>query len=173
MMKKLIIAIIGILIVSIGFAGVLQYYGKIIGNVNVQPPVFYVSTDCLGSVCKLYINSLPGDYSGTVEKNSVYFDSQPLNVESWYRGEWKIVLKLKGTTENQRVDYYLRFANSDYKSICNGYISISTQEEEVTISCKSNSIELTSQHYLELFLASKSNFVVYADGSTKIEVTST
>ncbi len=47
MKSKIIIAsLIGaILFVSLVYGGVLNYYGKIVGNINVQPPVFYAHSE--------------------------------------------------------------------------------------------------------------------------------
>jgi hypothetical protein len=172
-MKRSLImfGIMSLLVVSLAYAGVLNYYGKIVGNVNVQGPIFYASTNCSDSVCKLYINSLPSEYSGELTKGYVYFKSEPLGVDNWYKARWKIFLKLKGTTDNQKVDYDLRLRNSEYKTICSSFITISTSVSETSISCNSDKIEgLTSQYYLELKLTSENNFVIYADGSTRIEV---
>ena len=164
------IGIAFLLFVSIAYAGVLSYYGKIVGTASVQPPVFYASKDCSGSVCKIYINNLPPEYSGYVSKNPIYFDSESLGVNKWYAANWTIFLKLKGTISNQTVDYNLRFANSEYKSICSGYVTISTSIEEKTITCSPGEIQLSSQHYLELWLSSKYDFDTYTDGSTRVEV---
>jgi len=41
MRKLAMIGIAFLLVVSIAYAGVLSYYGKIVGNVNVQGPIFY------------------------------------------------------------------------------------------------------------------------------------
>jgi len=164
------IGIAFLLVISIASAGVLSYYGKIVGSVNVQPPVFYASKDCSDSVCKIYINNLPSEHSGYVSKNPIYFDSESLGVNEWYAANWKIILKLKGTADDQRVDYVLRFANNEYKSICSGYVTISTSIKEKTITCSPGEIQLSPQHYLELWLSSKYDFDTYTDGSTRVEV---
>jgi hypothetical protein len=41
MRKLVMIGIAFLLVVSIAYAGVLNYYGKIVGTANVQGPIFY------------------------------------------------------------------------------------------------------------------------------------
>ena len=159
------------LFIGIAYTGVLNYYGKIVGTVNVQGPIFYASNNCSGNVCKLYVNELPSQYSGEISNVSlIYFDTEKLDVNKWYTSVWKITLKIKPSSSDQRIDYTLKFADTSDKVICTGSIILSSLET-TTITCKLTEVELTSSHYLELILSSKFYpFNIYVDGTTKIEV---
>jgi hypothetical protein len=170
MKKFTLIGIVLSLFVGIVYTGVLNYYGKIVGTINVQAPIFYASNDCQGNSCKLYVNELPSQYSGQINNISLaYFDTEKLGVNKWYNSVWKITLKIQPSSQSQKIDYTLKFTDASDKVICAGSITLSSLET-ITISCPLNETELTPSHYLELILSSKNSFDIYVDGTTKIEV---
>jgi hypothetical protein len=96
-----IFGIVFLLVISIAYAGVLNYYGKIIGTANVLPPTFYATSNSISSnLYTLQINQKPGS-EGTItvtDGNSVYFMTEPLGINSFYKGKWHFYIKGKSNS---------------------------------------------------------------------------
>ena len=184
MMKKLIIAIIGILIVSIGSAGLLQYYGKIVGNVNVQPPVFYASKDSISSnLYSLQINQKPQseDTITITDGNSVYFITGEIGVTSFYKGNWHFYIKGKansGSSTTLWLEFYVPQDATNYwvqkVKICEP-ISLSIGiDEKVYDVINTNCSRLSNLSPSDRFvwkITGPVNISITSNGETRIEVT--
>ena len=73
--------IVFLLVISIAYAGVLEYYGKIIGTANVQGPIFYADLgNNSATVGKLLLNTKPTSTYTTnfVDASSIIFWSENL-----------------------------------------------------------------------------------------------
>ena len=172
MKKFTVIGIVLSLFIGIAYTGVLNYYGKIVGTINVQAPIFYASKDCQGNnSCKLYVNEFPSQYSGQINNTHVDFNTENLGANKWYNSVWNITLQIQPSSQSQVINYTLKFTGTSDKVICNGSITLSSLERTtISFNCTLNETELTPSHYLKLILTSNDSFNIYVDGTTKIEV---
>jgi hypothetical protein len=182
MRKLAMIGIAFLLFVSTAYAGVLSYYGKIVGTANVQPPVFYASTDNIGgSYYRLYVNNLPEEKKGTISFNdgtTLYFVTEPLGVTRWYAANWTIKVNIGTNTVNNKVAVSLGFVDSSYSSkanICASQITLDlTNNKTYTIICASSEItNLSPSDMLQLTIngiGPTSEYTLYVDGTTRVEV---
>jgi hypothetical protein len=90
--------IVFLLVISIAYAGVLNYYGKIVGTANVQPPVFIADYSDMSSGWKrLNINAFPetiGEVSFT-DSYAFVFHTGALGITSFYPANWTFYVKAK------------------------------------------------------------------------------
>jgi len=185
--KKLnLIGILGgfLLVVSIAYAGVLSYYGKIVGTVNVQPPIFYADfTNMTTGWKKLSINALPtqtGEVTIT-DSNSFAFHTESLGITSFYAANWNFFVKAKVSSPPKAL--YLELwtidpSNGDLLSkICEKSVSITSNEYDIySTTCTPGQFALSSSDGLAYVIrgaaAPTVNYTIDVDsvGSTRIEV---
>jgi hypothetical protein len=187
MRKLAMIGIAFLLVISIAYAGVLNYYGKIVGNVNVQGPIFYASTDNIdGSYYRLYVNNLPEGKKGNIsfdDSTTLYFVTKPLGVTGWYAANWTIKVNIgTNNTVNNKVLVFLDFVEgvdgnySSKASICTRQeITLdSTTNKTYEIVCPSSEITgLSPSDMLQLTIygtGPTSEYTLYVDGTTRVEV---
>ena len=172
-MKKIIL-MISLIAIGIGYAGVLNYYGKIVGTVNIQPPVFYASTKSVEYGYELSINTLPNEYKGELfSVASVKFYSLPLGVSNWYPSKWKIIIHYDNSNSSNILIYSLYFSNNQLVHICSGNVNLEQGTNKVVeIECNFSGGSIPGDSSLWLILTSSKGFdKLYVDGSTRIEVT--
>lgn len=157
-MKKTIkIAILGIafLLVSIGFAGVLNYYGKIVGSVNVQGPIFYADLGANGAKeGRLLLNTKPTQtYTTTLPVMGVSFTSDILNTTFNYKPKCLFSVKVNSPSTGEIVFecMYLDLTASKYISICSNS-STFTSPGIVTGTCVSNLNSLQNVYQIILVI---------------------
>jgi len=176
------LGILFLLIFSLTFGEILNFYGKISGTATIEAPTFYGSvTNLGGSYYSLYINRLPDEAKGTLalhDGNARFFVSQALNVTSWPPAIWKIFLNIATNEIGNKVDVVLEFIKSDYSSkfqICSQQLFLdSTSNKTYEVDCQSDSISnLSPDDMLQLKIQGigpTSKYTLYADGSTRIEI---
>jgi len=141
-----------LLVISIASAGVLNYYGKIIGTANVQGPIFYADLTANGeTVGKLLLNTKPSATYTTTFKDGagVLFRSDNLGgIDFNYIPKCEFSIKVR-STENSRVylicEYYDMSGSTH--TICQTSISTSTIAGTKTASCSGTST-LSSVKYI-------------------------
>jgi len=140
MKKIMIIAMIfAIAIFSLVYSGVLNYYGKIVGNVNVQPPVFYAHSETesyggetyyllkpnaypdgkLEEIIAGVFQSKAGEYTTIIDRGWLFPE-----VSSWYRSKWIFYYEVKIENANKA-----RFFTKIYK------FDTSTNSKNLIVEC--------------------------------------
>jgi hypothetical protein len=182
-MKRSLImfGIMSLLVVSLAYAGVLNYYGKIVGNVNVQPPTFYASYENVAeNWYRLLINQKPSQ-TGTIhftDGNNVMFWSRSLNINSFYPATYTFYIKASATNPTTlNVRLYIADQDGNQKQeICFSSISNVGNEGIYTTSCSGNVSTLTSTDTFVWEIKGTggpavTNYIyIDLDGSTRIEV---
>ncbi len=104
-MKKIML-IISLIVVGIGYAGVLNYYGKIVGTITIQSPIFYAHSEEEYGYYLFKPNTLPdGDLKeeagGVYNTKAGEYDAQINSgwlfpqVSSWYPSTWTFYYETK------------------------------------------------------------------------------
>jgi hypothetical protein len=132
-MKKIML-IISLIVIGIGYSGVLNYYGKIVGTINVQGPIFYADF----SQRKLLSNTKPSSL-GTLELNDSEFRrviSEPIDTIFNYKIKCEFSVKAKSNMENQTLRVYCKYHDgNEWKELCYSNINVSTTLQTYTTSC--------------------------------------
>jgi len=184
MKKIMIIAImLGIAIFSLVYSGVLNYYGKIVGNVNVQPPVFYADFSNMPTGWKkLSINEFPSS-SGEVtitDSGSYVFHTNALGISSFYSANWIFYVNAKVTSPPKTL--YIELwevdpSSGDLKNkICETSVTITSSDYNLySATCSPGAITLNPSYGLGYVLRGSAaptvTYTINIDGSTRIEVT--
>jgi hypothetical protein len=180
MRKFAIIGIAFLLVVSIAYAGVLSYYGKIIGSVNVQPPIFYADSTSFstgGVYYKMKINKVGIGTVSLQDGNRILFVTDSLGITSWYPAKWIVKIKVYSPSTNgglstiriKKVSQNLL----DEDTICEWKaISLAQGNNSIQENCTTGQIPFTStdRFGLEITGAGGLTYTIYTDGSTKVEV---
>jgi hypothetical protein len=160
-----------LLVASITYAGVLEYYGKIEGTVNVQPPIFYATSNLISSnLYTLQINQKPGSEGRitVTDGNSVYFMTEPLGVDSFYKGKWHFYIKGKSNSGGS-TKLYLEFyvPDTDYwiqkTKICEPITLTIGSDEEV--------YDIVNENCYQVSLSPSDRFVWKITGPVDISIT--
>ncbi len=129
-----------LLVVSLAYAGVLNYYGKIVGNVNVQGPIFYADLTANGeTIGNLLLNTKPtSTYTSTFkDSQSIIFWSERLNGVSFNyipKCEFSVKISSNQGANLQLICKYYDTTNAEH-TICYTTISTTTNSEVKTASC--------------------------------------
>jgi hypothetical protein len=145
MRKFAIIGIAFLLVVSIAYAGVLNYYGKIVGNVNVQGPIFYADF----SQNKLLINAKPSQSSQVSfsDSNSKFIFSDDIGgVNFSYQIKCEFSTKAWSDSENQILRLYCRYYDTSWHDLCYIDVTVSQIPNVITTSCNSSLTSITNVH---------------------------
>jgi hypothetical protein len=183
MRKLLMIGIAFLLVVSIAYAGVSNYYGKIVGTASVQPPIFYADfTNMPTGGKRLNINTLPsliGEVSIS-DGNSFVFHTNALGITSFYNASWRFFVKAKVNNPPRNLIVGLWRINpyngSLISPLCNKTISINSSSYNIySETCEPGSFILSSSDGLAYvikggFPAPFVNYTINVDGITRIEV---
>ena len=192
MKKMIVVGILGMVLVSLASAGLLDIFGKIEGSVEVSGPVFYASAEHLVDdndtqywglgIGEYEDRSTPVTFTGGDTK---WFISESLGVEKFYAAEWKISVHAESTAnsllnETGQIDAEIWFVGGDSTNkkqfVCMGSTSEDVDVEDVyVISCDADELtDLDEDWRLALILSDGANSIkysVYIDGETKIKVT--
>jgi hypothetical protein len=145
-----------LLVVSIAYAGVLEYYGKIEGTANVQPPAFIADYSDMSSGWKrLNINAFPetiGEVSFT-DSNAFVFHTGALGITSFYSAHWRFYVKAKVNSPPKTL--YLELWEVDpsdgtlINEKCKANVTLdSTEYKTYTATCTSGEISLNPSYGL-------------------------
>jgi hypothetical protein len=122
MRKLAMIGIAFLLIVSIAYAGVLEYYGKIVGNVNVLPPTFYTHSEVESFANENYgifkantpadgpakeIKATVSGKSGSVMLDFSYAGFLLPPMDSFYSSTWTFYYRVSTTAPGAKVQIYV------------------------------------------------------------------
>jgi hypothetical protein len=158
--NKEVIVIFGLtlflLVVSIAYAGVLNYYGKIFGSVNIQPPVFIADFSDMSSGWKrLNINTYPEEVGeiSISDGGSFVFHTEALGITSFYPTHWKFHVKAKVNDPPKTLYLELWEVNpvngEILNKICETSVSIiSTDYMDYIAVCTTNDISLSQSNAL-------------------------
>ena len=171
--------IVFLLMVSIVSAGVLNYYGKVIGTAQVSPPVFYASINQIsGNYYNLYTNILPLDKAGTLsfsDGSSLIFVTDALGVNKWRNADWKVYINVETNTVGNKLNVYLDFIDSTYLgivSLCSKTLTLdSTANKIYEIVCPYGEVKLSPSDMLQLKIEGigpTPTYTLYVDGTTKV-----
>ncbi len=191
--KALVVSILfGIFLISIVSAGLLDYFGKITGSVEIEEPVFYLDgSQPIDDYWGLAINNegithAPVQFTGS---NSKFFISESLGVESFYEADWDMTLSLR--TENNvsgkvDIELYTIEGEDPYFSkdnICDNdpYVIIPSLNDsdfhDYEVTCEGNELtDMEESDMLVLRLSDGFNSIKYytkLNGNSKIEVSAT
>jgi hypothetical protein len=172
--------IVFLLVVSIAYAGVLNYYGKIEGTASVQPPTFYADSTPLptgGVYYKIKINEVGSGTVSLQDGNRVLFVTDSLGITSWYPAKWIVKIKVYSpstdgglsTIRIKKVSQNLLAENT----ICEwNTISLTQGDNSIQEECTPGQIPFTStdRFGLEIVGGGGLTYTIYTDGSTRIEV---
>ncbi len=92
--------LLGVLLIGVVSAGLLDYFGKITGSVEVEGPVFYLDGQIDDGVYhKLLTNEIPNP-EDEIEINwsdghRIVFRTEPLNVDGFYKAKFDIHIWIK------------------------------------------------------------------------------
>jgi hypothetical protein len=142
---------ISLIAIGIGYAGVLDYYGKIVGTVNVQGPIFYADlTKNEATVGKLLSNTKPQNtYTKTFENGgTLTFYSDNLNGTNFnYIPQCKFSIKIN-SSENSSVTLLCGYVDTseEYHIICQISLNTTNVPEVKTASCNGKSILSSVKH---------------------------
>jgi len=144
----------GIAIFSLVYSGILNYYGKIIGNVNVQGPIFYAYiTDTNKNSGDLLLNQKPSSViqDSFDDGHSYLFRSGNLSgINFDYIPICKFSVKIKsvnGTNVTLTCKYKTQNKKEKEIEICSIPITTSKDWNIITASCQGNS-SLSSVEYI-------------------------
>jgi hypothetical protein len=182
MRKLAMIGIVFLLFVSIAYAGVLNYYGKIVGTASVQPPIFYADfTDMPTGWKRLNINTLPS-LTGEVPisgVNSFVFHTNALGITSFYNASWTFFVKAKVNSPPKNLIVELwRIDPSDgslISRLCDKTIPITSTEYNVySETCTPGSFILDPSDGLAYVIRGTApplvTYTINVDGITRVEV---
>ena len=128
MKKKITVSIIGILLVAIVSAGLLDYYGRIEQTLEVTGPVFY-----LGSGGELLINKLPTCATAGTFNNRDFRvwetdDLGELDFDYIPKADFYVRAKVNVTDRNLILNFSYEDTSSDKYEICSTSVSIITSD---------------------------------------------
>lgn len=125
MKKKTIIVsvLFGILIIGIVSAGLLDYFGKVTGSVEVEGPVFYLNGPHSdgGIYHKLYVNEIPPEEEIYFwDGNRLMFKTEDLDVEEFYpaRFEGSVWMRTNNSGNAIQIRIIKLDVNNYEKTIC-------------------------------------------------------
>ena len=182
--------LLGVLLIGIVSAGLIDYFGKIEGSVVVEGPVFYLDgSKPISGYWGLAINEegethAPVYFTGS---NSKFFITESLGVESFYEANWDLTLSLR-TEDNVSgqvdIEIYTIEGVNPYltkDNICTNSPSIIIPERGDSnfypyyITCEGNALtDMEESDMLVLRLSDGFNSIKYyteLNGNSKIEVT--
>ena len=145
--NKEVIVIFGLtlflLVVSIAYAGVLNYYGKIVGTADVQGPIFYADFQ----QNKLLINVKPSTTKiisfNDSDSTFIFIDNMG-GIDFNYKIGCEFSVKAWSNSDNQPLRLYCRYWNGTWHDICYADITVSTTPSIITASCPSELTSLTN-----------------------------
>lgn len=182
--------IISVFLIGIVSAGLIDYFGRITGSVEVKAPVFYLdgSQPIGGDWWGLAINEegTPHDPIDFIGPNPKFFISESLGVESFYEADWDLTLSLR-TEDNVsgQVDievYTIEGEDPHFtkENVCtnNPYINISQLEDSnfhtYSVICEGKELtDMDKGDRLVLELKDGFNSIKYyveLNGNSRIEV---
>jgi hypothetical protein len=171
------IGIAFLLVISIAYAGVLNYYGKIIGTANVQGPIFYAdSTSLNGIYYKMKINEAGSGTVSLQDGSRVLFVTDSLGITSWYPAKWVVKIKVNSPSTGGLSAIRIKKVSQDFlteTTICEwSGISLTQGDNSIQKDCTPSQIPftLTDRFGLEIVGAGTLTYTIYTDGSTKVEV---
>ena len=135
MKKTIVVGILGMVLISLVSAGLLDYFGKITGEVEVSGPVFYLDGEHEdgGVYHNLYVNELPEDkdiyfWNG----HRLVFKTESLGVDEFYEARFEATIYMKSNNSGNTIQ--ARFIKLDKdnheRTIC--------EVEEVQVVRKTN-----------------------------------
>jgi hypothetical protein len=171
-----------LLVVSIAYAAVLNYYGKVVGTANVQPPIFYADFTNMPTGWKRLNINTPPSLTGEVsisDGNSFAFHTNALGITSFYAANWNFFVKAKvdSPPKNLIVELW-RINPSDgtlISKLCEKTISITSTEYSIySETCAPGSFTLSSSDGLAYVIRGTAppavTYTINVDGNTRIEV---
>lgn len=188
MKKKTIVMVsilLGILLIGIVSAGLIDYFGRITGEVTVEGPVFYASnehplggTTYWGLGINDYIERTdPVSFIGAA---TTLFVSEQLGINSFYAANYEMSIETESDNENGQIDAELWIIEGDDPNnkkelICLGSTSEPVYQRKIyAISCPSGKkLLLDETDRLAWIITDGVNdihYEVYIHGNTKIEV---
>lgn len=187
-MKKktaIVSVLVGVLLIGIVSAGLIDYFGRIIGSVEVKAPVFYASnehplggTTYWGLGINDYIERTdPVSFTGAATK---LFVSEQLGVNSFYAANYEMHIEAESDNESGQIDVELWIIQGDNPNnkkelICGVSTSEPVYEKKIyTISCSGNELSLEETDRLAWILSDGLNnfhYDIYIKGNTRIKVT--
>jgi len=186
MRGKVIIAVFGMifLLMSITYAGILNYYGKIEGMAEVRGPIFYASCESLSQpvVYKLLINdNSTGDCEPRqfTDGNLKWFLSDSLGISSFYPANYTFYVKARADEPGQvlHLELWITDEEGNKKSlICDADITITTSEtfSEYSAYCIGDSLTLDKSDRIAWIMTgsalAKKYYIDVSNGNTRIEV---
>jgi len=175
MKKIMILAIFAIAIFSLVYSGVLNYYGKIVGNVNVQGPIFYADF----SQNKLLLNQKPSTthtasfYNGNSIVLAYSFDD---SVNLSYPPKCVFSIKVN-SPYNGRLHlecWYFDVLSNSYSKICEKDVTFSTSGI-IKTECSPNwaSLQNVGEIQLKISGLTRDNYIIESNpqGDTYLQIT--
>ena len=155
-MNKKTLAIIGVitvLLIGIVSAGLLDYFGRISGSVDIKAPTFYFSNNTIDDMWfgdyQLFINNLPNDEEVIFEGGVIAteFVTEPLGVDEFYKSRFNITAYVKTdwnkTGETPSLKFIIYTVNNhEMTKICevNSSIGATDKYQGYQIFCESSEI---------------------------------
>jgi len=176
--NKEVIVIFGLtlflLVVSIAYAGVLNYYGKIVGTANVQGPIFYADI----STRSLLLNQKPTTDNETnfTDGSNVVFCSDDLGgVDFNYIPKCEFYVKACSNVSSQIIVacYYNNMTNMTNK-ICEEKVNTATNCQVLHTYCNGTSTLSGVSHIIYEIKGADSTVAYYiqtnSNGDTRLQI---
>ena len=89
--------IISVFLIGIVSAGLIDYFGRITGEVTVEEPVFYLNGHWAEAYYDLFVNEIPSSEEEVhfSDGNRILFISEPLEVDNFYQARFDIIMWAK------------------------------------------------------------------------------
>jgi len=183
MNKKIATLILGVLLMAIVSAGLVSYFAKITGTVEVEGPVFYLDgTELETDIYNLTINQYPFIIDTfNITNNEIIFITDSLNINEFYKADFDIYISMRENSNNSYLDFeIIKKTSSDEINICGpkrintGSSSFSVRH---TLCSSSEDIDFDEEDKIGLKISGmaelKVGFPYASDGYSRIEVSAT
>ncbi len=124
--------LLGVLLIGIVSAGLIEYFGRITGSVEVEAPVFYLDGHLGGVYYNLLVDEIPSEEEVYLNNgNRLLFVSRPLDVNEFYKTRFDIKIWAKTKIGGNILQFKIIKLKPDFSEeiICTPSLIILTDKE--------------------------------------------
>jgi len=116
--------LLGILLIGIVSAGLIDYFVRITGEVTVEEPILYPNGHIAQKYYQLQINEIPDEEELIlIDGENIIFTTGSLGIDNFYEADYTIYIRAKTNVENNKLwaELWTLDENENYKQqICPG-----------------------------------------------------
>ena len=183
--------ILGILLIGIVSAGLIDYFGMITMTIEIEGPVFYATKYVLDesvNLREMWLNKLPEEISYITLSDGDFraFATDSLGIDSLYSARYDFTLYAKLNAPEEipepqklKLEQFVFNENWEYEQdICETEIEIGKEKKEYYAFCEGDAIEMDEDDIFYwkisgLHLNESAKFRIELDGNTKFEISAT